>query len=226
MESFICLTGDFMYIDNKRFSFFFKLLIVLMGTYGLYKACFFNKVSLEEHFSYYTNLSNLICVIYFLIIIVRTVIVKKIDTKYYGLKGAVVVMIAVTGLVYNFILRPFMSDVEGVMDLHSFSNYIVHLIIPVMVILDWLLFDKKGNLKSKYSIYWLVIPFMYWIFICIRANFAKPFMYTGSKYPYFFIDIEEFGVGIVIVNVILAIAAILLLGFILCKIDNKLSKKA
>lgn len=213
-----------MHIKNKYLSLIFKISIVLIGSYGLYKSCFFNNVSLEEHFAYYTNLSNLICIIYFICYIVKYYILKV--KKYNScIKGSITITIAITGIVYNFLLRPFMHDVEGVMDLHSLSNYVVHIIMPLMVILDWILFDEKGKFKKYYIFIWLILPFIYFIFICIRATLGKTFTYASSRYPYFFLDIDAYGVLQVLLNVLLAIIAVLILGYILFKIDNLLMIK-
>lgn len=214
-----------MYIKNKYLSIIFKFLIVIVGSYGLYKACFYNKVSLGEHLSYYTNLSNLICIIYFVYYIIKYLITRGKTEANLLVKSSVTIVISITAIVYNLILRPFMTDMDGVMDLHSISNYIVHIIVPVMVILDWILFDKKGKFKKYYPFIWLISPFAYFVFICIRANFNKFFTYTSSRYPYFFLDIDAYGVIQVMLNVFIAIIAILILGFIFLKIDNVLKKK-
>lgn len=217
-----------MYIKNKYFSLIFKILIVIIGIYGLYDSCFKTEnVSLGEHFSYFTNLSNLLCIIFYIVYVVKMFLNhdKENHNYYHNLKGAATLCITVTCLVYNFILRPFMTDMDGVMKLNSIGNYIVHLILPIMVILDYILFDKKGLVTKKEPFIWIILPFLYWIFICIRAFMGKTFVYTGSKYPYFFLDIDTFGLPQIILNVILAIILILILGFIFVFIDNILFKK-
>lgn len=217
-----------MYIKNKYFSFIFKTSIILVGIYGLIDSCFKStNVSLSEHFSYYTNLSNLLCIIFFIFYIIKMLLnFNNLEHNYYKkMKGAVTLIITVTTLVYNFILRPFMTDMDGVMDLNSIGNYIVHLILPIMVILDYFLFDEKGLYTKKDPLYWIILPFIYWIFICIRAKIGKPFTYTNSPYPYFFLDIDAFGLPQIIINVILAIILIIILGYIYVLIDKRLSKK-
>lgn len=213
-----------MHIKTRYLSLIFKLSIILIGSYGLYKSCFFNSVSLEEHFAYYTNLSNLICIIYFIFYIIKCYLLKE-ESYNSCIKGSVTLTIAITGIVYNFLLRPFMHDVEGVMDLHSLSNYIVHIIMPLIVILDWILFDEKGKFKKYYIFIWLILPFLYFIFICIRASLGKTFTYASSRYPYFFLDIDAYGVLQVLLNVSLAIIAVLTLGYIFFKVDNLLMIK-
>lgn len=213
-----------MYIKNKYMSLTFKFLIIIISIYGLYDSCFkASIVTVGEHFSYYTNLSNLLCIIFFTFYISVTLL--KINIKNLEkLKGGVTIAIMITTIVYNFILRPFMTDMEGVMDLNSIGNYIVHIIAPIMVILDYILFDQKGLYEKKDPFIWVLIPFAYFIFIIIRAGLGKTFTYTSSKYPYFFLDIDAFGLPQVILNVFLMILAILLLGYLYLGIDKLLNK--
>lgn len=215
-----------MYIKNKYFSLIFKIFIVVIGIYGLYDSCFKTEnVSLGEHFSYFTNLSNLLCIIFYIIYTVKMLLHKENHNLYHYFKGPMTLCITITCIVYNFILRPFMTDMDGVMKLNSIGNYIVHLILPIMVIIDYVLFDKKGLIKKTEPFTWIILPFLYWIFICIRAFLGKTFVYTDSKYPYFFLDIDTFGLPQIILNVVLAIILILILGFIFVFIDNILFKK-
>jgi len=118
-----------MYIKNKYASLIYKIFIVVIGIYGLCDNGFKTKyVSLSKHFSYYTNLSNLLCVIFFIIYIIKTLFKMGIKNNTYSkIKGFITIVISITEIVYNFILRPFMTDMEGVIDLNSIGNYVVHI---------------------------------------------------------------------------------------------------
>lgn len=170
---------------------------------------------------------KIVCIIFYIVYIIKILLNFNKENHYYyhNFKGATTLCITVTCLVYNFILRPFMTDMDGVMKLNSIGNYIVHLILPLMVILDYLFFDKKGLVTKREPFIWIILPFIYWIFICVRASIGKTFIYTDSKYPYFFLDIDTFGLPQVILNVMLAIILIIILGFIFFLIDKLLSKK-
>lgn len=215
-----------MYIRNKYFSLIFKLLIVVIGIFGIYLSLSDSPlVGTFEHLSYYTNLSNLLCIIFFLYYSIKMIInIKENNHNYHNnFKGAVTITILITFIVYNFILRPFMHDVEGVMKINSVGNLIVHVILPLMVLFDYILFDEKGNYSKAYL--WVLIPLFYFIFICIRAKFGYTFTYAQSRYPYFFLDIDEYGIYQVIFNVIISILLILALIYIYVFIDKKLSNK-
>lgn len=208
---------------KKNISIIYKILIVIIGIYGLYDSCFKpSKIGLLEHFSYYTNLSNLLCIIFFIYYLIKYFTDKNIEnSRYYAVsKGSVTLVITITTIVYNFALRPFMYDVDGVMNLHSIGNYIVHIVLPLMVIFDYLVFDIKGKYKKNYPILWLILPFIYWIFICIRAYVGKPFTYMESRYPYFFLDIDMFGLPQVLFNILIIILGVFILGLIYYKVDH------
>lgn len=217
-----------MCIKNKYFSLIFKVLIVIIGIIGIYSSLNDSPlVGIYEHLSYYTNLSNLLCILFFFIYSIKMLInIKKENHFYYiNLKGAITITILITFIVYNLILRPFMHDVDGVMKINSFGNTIVHVILPLMTLLDYILFDKKGKFNKESAFTWVFIPLMYFIFICIRAKIGGTFTYAGSRYPYFFLDIDEYGILQVVVNVIISMILILVLIYLYVFIDKKIGDK-
>lgn len=212
---------------KKYFSLIFKMLIVIIGIYGIFSSLKDSPlVGMEEHLSYYTNLSNILCIIFFFYYFMRMLFNMKKETHQYNnnLKGAVTITILITFIVYNFILRPFMHNVDGVMKINSIGNLIVHVVLPLMVIADYILFDEKGKFNKKTAYTWVLIPLSYFIFICIRAKMGGKFTYAKSSYPYFFLDIDAYGIPQVILNVIISIIVILLLIYLYVYIDNKLKK--
>lgn len=217
-----------MCIRNKFFSLIFKVLIVIIGIFGIYSSLNDSPlVGIYEHLSYYTNLSNLLCILFFFVysIIMLLNIKKEYHNYCPNLKGAITITILITFIVYNLVLRPFMHNVDGVMKINSIGNTIVHVILPIMVLLDYILFDEKGRFNKKKAYTWVLIPLMYFIFICIRAKMGGMFTYAGSRYPYFFLDIDEYGIPQVTINVIISIILILLLIYLYIYIDSKLHKK-
>ena len=96
-----------------------------------------------------------------------------------------------------------------------------------MTIVDYILFDKKGIYKNIDPILWLIIPLIYFLFIFIRAKLGSE-LSNGSYYPYFFIDINKYGIKTVLKNALLITIAFTILGYIELFIDRlilKLSKK-
>lgn len=121
--------------------------------------------------------------------------------------------ITVTFLVYHFILSPTSGDLNGL-------DYIV----PIMTILDYIIFDIKGIYKIIDHILWLLIPIIYLAFILIKAKIGKPFSY-GSYYPYFFVDIDKYGLKTVMRNVFFITLFFAVFGYVEYFIDKSLKNK-
>ena len=138
------------------------------------------------------------------------------------LKGTITMSITVTFLIYHFLLS---GGYENRADI--IRSTILHYIVPIMTIVDYILFDKKGIYKNIDPILWLIIPLIYFLFIFIRAKLGSE-LSNGSYYPYFFIDINKYGIKTVLKNALLITIAFTILGYIELFIDRlilKLSKK-
>ncbi|MBQ3253757.1 MAG: Pr6Pr family membrane protein, partial [Acholeplasmatales bacterium] len=96
------------------------------------------------------------------------------------------IAITVTFLVYAFMLADYSSK-----DNYDIQNLSEHYIIPLMVIIDYFMFDKKGTIKWYHPLIWVGCIITYLPYIFIRANIVGNNTYT--KYPYFFLNIDELG---------------------------------
>ncbi len=176
-------------------------------------------------FLYYTILSNLFCLLYFLAAGIAVVQAIKKDgvrgesTWAIHAKGAVIMAITVTLLIYWFILVG--AGFEMAEGTSPLANLIVHLFVPVLSILDWVVFDPKGRLNRLDPFKWLIIPLCYYIFTVIAAKLGMTF-YDGSHYPYFFIDSDVLGWGTVMLSVLGLTAAFLAIGYIVFVADKLL----
>ncbi|MDR1237239.1 MAG: Pr6Pr family membrane protein [Propionibacteriaceae bacterium] len=134
--------------------------------------------------------------------------------------GAVTVCIALTFLVFHFVLRPSMFSMGEYST--SVANALAHYAVPLMAIADWLAFDPKGQMKKLDPVKWLLIPAAYLAFALVRAQFG---IYAGSdsRYPYFFIDIDQYGGPQVVVNCLAIAAAYTLLGYAVYALDWTMS---
>ena len=214
-----------MIIKNKYFVLLFRIALVLGCGYGL----FLNTGILEGRFKlsmflYYTILSNLVCFIYFLILTIRLGkgfrAFKEAPSYGSSLKGAFTLMITITFLIYHFVLAPTLFTMATDYVVYSVKDIIVHYYVPIMVILDWLLFDKKNSYKWYDPLCWLIIPFSYFIFTVIRAQFGGPITPSGSYYPCFFIDVNLLGWSGVLINVFLITIGFTILGYVFYLVDK------
>ncbi|EGO9003104.1 hypothetical protein D2A91_14165, partial [Enterococcus faecalis] len=92
------------------------------------------------------------------------------------------------GIVNWFILVPVALKIYGNITLLFLpNNFFVHGLIPLLVFIDWLIFDPKGIYRRYDSWKWALTPLVYTLLIYIRAYFGKP-IFQGSQFPYPFYD--------------------------------------
>ena len=109
----------------------------------------------------------------------------------------------------------------------EFANLLVHTISPILVVMDYFLFDKKGHFKYFYSIIWLVIPLNYIVYVyTYGARGGKFFSIGGSKkFAYFFLDYEKIGYSGVAKWIAFMTVCILFLSIVLIFIDRRMRDK-
>jgi hypothetical protein len=216
-----------MYINNRKLATIFRLLLVGICLYGLIAIFSAGGVMNQDMWVYYTNDSNIVVLGFFAWLLIYTWRHRggELPAWYPSAKGAVVLCIVLTFLVYHFVLSPTLFSMEGGRAFaFSPTNVILHYVVPLMTLADWLLFDKKGGFQKLAPIVWLSIPLAYFIFSLVRAQFAT--FRTGSHYPYFFIDVDVYGVGQVAINVLVIAVGLIILGYGLYFIDFALAKLA
>lgn len=222
-----------MYCKNKYASLSVKLIAACLCLFGQIAMYFISQRSMGIYL-YYTNMSNILCFVYFVLAAVHCIRQFRLpqqETTTFAprLRGAAVMAITVTMLVYWFVLNSsgFVMDGTGSAApdvFFSVSNYVVHLIVPLLMIADWLIFDKKGLYKTYDPLLWLAIPLVYYVLSIVIAQTSYRF-HGDTRYPYFFIDPDIIGYGGVAMFVAGMVAAFLLLGYLILGADRLLRKK-
>ncbi len=182
-----------MYVKSNWFFILYKTLLVIAAAYGLH---FHMAAGKWGDFNYYTVLSNAVCFLFPCVAgVQRPAAGPGCHTVTWRprAEGAVVFCITVTFLIYHFILRPEAFRMGNGGSFYSVLNMVQHYIVPLMALLDWLLFCPKGRWRRYDPASWLLIPLAYFIYILIRAPFAGNIGGTSSPYPYSFIDIQAHG---------------------------------
>ncbi|MBS9336510.1 Pr6Pr family membrane protein [Fructobacillus papyrifericola] len=195
--------------------FIYRLALVLIGLVGVA----INTELKPAMFLYYTTLSNILCIAYFAFALSQAG--RALNQN---IKGAVTLAITVTMVIYWGVLAPYSFHMTSLLD--YVGTYLVHLVVPVMTILDWYFFDQKGRFSFKAPLYWLLIPLVYYAFTVVAAQFGIVYPVNGHHYPYFFIDANLIGWGMVAVFVIGLTLFFLLFGYAFYFLDKKLSKKS
>jgi len=123
--------------------------------------------------------------------------------------------ITVTWLVAHFILGSFTMGASL-----RVSIRLVHYVVPIMTLLDWLLFDEKGRMRATSPLLWTVFPLLYFSIVLLLAALTKgtPF------YPYPFMNVSTQGLARVLVTVAWKVAFFVALGYVFVLVDRLLQK--
>ena len=146
-------------------------------------------------FLYFTTLSNVLVMIYFLLELRNKNVINKAF-----IKGITRISIFTTFAIYHFIL----SDNGfggGDISLQWLGSLLLHYVTPFCTAAYWLIFDRKEIIKWREPISWLIFPGAYFIFIVVIAHIGSFFPNQATPYPYFFIDVFSLGWKRVLINV-------------------------
>lgn len=163
--------------------------------------------SVLNFFSYFTNLSNLFA------IFVLLLSAYSRSSKNSALRDAAryisTVNMAIVGLVFSVLLRN--VDLGALL---PWVNVILHYVMPVTIVLDWLLQPPTAKLRVKYLTIALVFPAAYLVYVLVRGA-------SIGWYPYPFLNPENVGgyTGVAIYSVGIA-ATFLLAAWALLTIGN------
>ncbi|MFS0894817.1 Pr6Pr family membrane protein [Microbacterium sp. 179-I 3D3 NHS] len=175
---------------------------------------------------FYTMLSNLLCLGWMLLLIVRTARDLRHDgprgTSTAGARwgGAVMMAITVTMLIYLIVLVPTRVD-AGDSDIFSLTDNLIHIVTPCLLIVDWLLFVAKGSFRWFDPLLWTLIPYAYLTFAFVYGGLGGEFT-PGEKYPYPFMNLETLGLDGVTLWIVALTAALVAVGFVYVAVDRAL----
>ena len=190
-----------------------------------------NTYSIRALMSYYTLQSNVICLIAFIIVLTLELLDRQYKTDiYYLIKGGLVITIAITAIIYHIALAPggFQMDaLQNSISNKMLANFLVHTVSPLLVLLDYILFDEKGHFKFFYPILWLIQPLNYVVYVYTYSNLGGSFYNIGGsrQFAYFFLDYNELGYMGVIKWLLIIILGILIISEILVILDKFLKDR-
>ena len=99
-----------------------------------------------------------------------------------GVRAALAMYIAVVGLTYHFLL----SHVWDPQGLAWIANGLLHYVMPIAVVLDWLMFTPKGLLRWRDPVKWLAFPAIYTGWTVIHG-------FASGWWPYWFMNVPALG---------------------------------
>jgi hypothetical protein len=131
-------------------------------------------------------------------------------------RGALVVYIVVTGVVYAVMLAPNFPAPEG---LFAVSNALLHYVTPIAYPLVWVIHGAHGRLVWTDAVRWLSVPMGYFGYTLGRGAWT-------AEYPYGFVDVAQLGMAAVLRNGVGLLVGFALLGVVVVAIDKGLSRLA
>lgn len=193
---------------------------------------FFDMVWRWDFYIQFTNISNYMCVGIMFAELIQTA--KKKEDSFVTvtplLKFIGLLSILLTFIVFNFFIAN-ESTRDPVLN-YKINSVTFHVILPVMYILDWFLFYERKRVKVTYPLISVLFPLCYGIFIFIHAAIYKfdssVLNYFGTGpfiYPYFFLNIDTYGVGGVSLWILGLGAVFIGVGFIFMALDKVIGNR-
>lgn len=226
-------------MKNKKIitSIIIKLIAILSSIYGIIKT-YYGPFS----FTYFTTLSNVFITVVLIPFLIKDILIlnnKKIEFKnyLYIIKFLATISITLTFFVFMTILAPTLDGgfINAYLS-YGGGSFFVHFLTPVLAIIDFLFFDKEYKSKNIHSVYAVIPPLLYVLFIVIVSSLglrwgtmSAPynFLNFGAKTGWFGFDLsiigwESLGIGVFYMIIILLIIFIII-GRVFLYIRNKLS---
>ncbi|PWD51449.1 hypothetical protein C8046_13070 [Serinibacter arcticus] len=154
-----------------------------------------------NHYSYFTILSNV-----FGAIVMAVALVRGVPD---AVRGAAVTFLALTGIVYNTMLRG--VDVQT----PDFANNALHVIVPILMVLDWLLAPPRTRITRRMVAWWMTVPIAYLVYSLVRGPIV-------DWYPYPFLDPRPSGYGTVLIGSLAVAVAFFLAALLVAWSGNRL----
>lgn len=107
-----------------------------------------------------------------------------------GVRTAIGVYILIIAVIFHLLLR----NVEHVTGLGWYDNALFHYIMPLLYLLDWVVFVPKRDLTFRQIPFWLIFPVAY---VCYTLAHGA----ASGFYPYPFLDVRAHGYPQILTNI-------------------------
>lgn len=217
--------------DNPKYilAMIWKVLLLIVGFWGLLDGAGITKGQYTPNFPHmFTNVSNLFGWGYFALALIF--MIRHRHEEEWQIFAPTAKYTATISLLVTMIIGHVMLFGALVQDGHIVWHLIVlHYIVPVMSLLDWLFFDPKGRMPVWGPLAWLSLVLAYLVFTMIAVGVFGIYMGGGTTadltdYPYTFLDPGIVGVGGVVRFCGAMLVLFIILGYVLYGIDHLLGK--
>lgn len=175
-----------------------KFLVVLSVIGGLI-GCYIDAtqyMSENNPLLFFTNQSNIwIGIVSLVFAVLQIINFKKekfqLDKRLYLVQQVFTVSISLTCIIYCFVLVPsFMATNSDLFNPFSLTQMLLHVIAPVLAIVDFLISCRGVNFKVVDSL-WSTIPPLYYLGFSIIGYFLNWNFGMGNNFPYFFLNYQS-----------------------------------
>ncbi len=156
-------------------------------------------------FSFFTIESNCLAAVVFLITGIAA-LQGQPQERFTLLRGAVTLYMTTTGLIFFLLLRD-MAEALGMTI--PWINIVLHYVMPVAVLLDWLLAPPHKPLGFGRAWLWLLFPAAYVMYTLIRGSMINWYPYpflnpAGQGYAGVAINCLVIGLGLAVLTLLLS----------------------
>lgn len=153
-------------------------------------------------FSFFTIESNLLAVVVLLYGVIRPGIVGRSHTLDL-VRGAAVLYMSVTGLVYGVLLSGYQEELQTTL---PWVDTALHRVLPLVMIVDWIIDPPDNRLTWREAVpRWVVFPVVYLVYSLIRGPIV-------DWYPYPFLNPDQVGGWAAVAAYSVGIAVVVVLG--------------
>ncbi|MBX9726494.1 MAG: Pr6Pr family membrane protein [Rickettsiales bacterium] len=159
-----------------------------------------------RYFSFFTIQSNLFAAMVLLMpLMSRGRLAEWLDSA--KVRAAVVLYLAVTGLIYFTLLRHTWNP-QG---LTYVADRGLHYVVPCLVALEWWFFAAKRGLSRPHLMRWAIFPVVYFCVILIQGAIS-------GFYPYPFFNAAQLGYGQVLLAGVALLGVFMVLGAVIIRV--------
>jgi hypothetical protein len=205
---------------------FVLCLIGLLDTTGVLRGTFNSELLL-----FYTTDSNILVLIVFGILIVKTIgdIREKGSTGPSShcerLCAIVSLAITVTMVLFWLLLTPTIEDPAF---LFSYMNLQIHLLTPLLMLFDFFVFTTPGKFKRQDPWFFALIPLAYFGMATVIGFAGYTYHVSTARvdqhFPYFFIDFDVLGAGVFIYVIVISLVFVAL-AYLLFLFDRRRGRR-
>jgi hypothetical protein len=160
--------------------------------------------------TYFTILSNITVAVVLTVLLLRPGLFTRDNGTgmlWRALRLDTVLMITVTGVIYNLMLAEGGQSGWGLV-----SNTLLHWVVPLLTVIIWIIAGPRGLIQGRTIPAALVLPLLWAAYALIRGQ-------AVGAYPYPFLDVSSNGLASVLTFIGLVMVVTVLLSLVLWAID-------